>query len=102
MPPTTNNATERVIRIFTQHYKTFCGFENINSARLYPGGVREGLPLHTFLRRCPGADSGQVSTRTGWLRGPEAANGSPLPWTGPAVARLGFQGACPQCMPLPT
>jgi transposase-like protein len=33
--PTTNNATEQVIRIFTQHYKTFCGFENIESARLY-------------------------------------------------------------------
>jgi transposase-like protein len=25
--PRTNNATEEVIRIFTQHYKTFCGFE---------------------------------------------------------------------------
>jgi transposase-like protein len=35
--PTTNNATEQVIRIFTQHYKTFCGFENIASARLYLG-----------------------------------------------------------------
>jgi transposase-like protein len=35
--PTTNNATEQVIRIFTQHYKTFCGFENIDSARLYLG-----------------------------------------------------------------
>jgi transposase-like protein len=33
--PTTNNATEQVIRIFSQHYKTFCGFENIASARLY-------------------------------------------------------------------
>lgn len=33
--PTTNNATEEVIRIFTQHYKTFCGFDNIESARLY-------------------------------------------------------------------
>lgn len=33
--PTTNNATEEVIRIFTQHYKTFCGFESIESARLY-------------------------------------------------------------------
>jgi len=33
--PSTNNATEQVIRIFTQHYKTFCGFENIDSARLY-------------------------------------------------------------------
>lgn len=35
--PTTNNAVEQVIRIFTQHYKTFCGFENIESARLYLG-----------------------------------------------------------------
>jgi len=35
--PATNNATEEVIRIFTQHYKTFCGFENIETARLYLG-----------------------------------------------------------------
>jgi len=35
--PSTNNATEEVIRIFTQHYKTFCGFENIETARLYLG-----------------------------------------------------------------
>jgi hypothetical protein len=35
--PRTNNATEEVIRIFTQHYKTFCGFENIETARLYLG-----------------------------------------------------------------
>jgi transposase-like protein len=35
--PTTNNACEEVIRIFTQHYKTFCGFENIETARLYLG-----------------------------------------------------------------
>lgn len=33
--PTTNNTTEEVIRIFTQHYKTFCGFESVESARLY-------------------------------------------------------------------
>jgi len=33
--PTTNNATEQVIRRFTQHYKTFAGFESIDSARLY-------------------------------------------------------------------
>jgi transposase-like protein len=33
--PRTNNATEQVIRIFTQHYKTFCGFESIDTARCY-------------------------------------------------------------------
>ena len=37
--PTTNNATEEVIRIFNHHYqrmlfiRTFCGFENVDSAR---------------------------------------------------------------------
>jgi transposase-like protein len=35
--PTTNNAVEQVIRVFNQHYKTFCGFESIESARLYLG-----------------------------------------------------------------
>jgi hypothetical protein len=35
--PSTNNAIEEVIRIFTQHYKIFCGFENIDTARLYLG-----------------------------------------------------------------
>jgi transposase-like protein len=33
--PATNNPTEQVIRIFTQHYKTFCGFESLESARCY-------------------------------------------------------------------
>jgi hypothetical protein len=33
--PATNNATEEVIRIFNQHYKTFCGFESIATARVY-------------------------------------------------------------------
>ena len=42
--PTTNNATEEVIRIFNQHYKTFCGFENIESARLYLGVFEKSLP----------------------------------------------------------
>jgi transposase-like protein len=37
VPTTTNNAAEQVIRVFTQHYKTFCGFESIQSARLYLG-----------------------------------------------------------------
>jgi hypothetical protein len=35
--PATNNATEEVIRIFNQHYKTFCGFESIETACLYLG-----------------------------------------------------------------
>ncbi len=33
--PRTNNTAELVIRRFDQHYQNFCGFENIDSARLY-------------------------------------------------------------------
>jgi transposase-like protein len=46
--PTTNNACEEVIRIFTQHYKTFCGFENIASARLYLGVFEKVYRLTPF------------------------------------------------------
>jgi len=33
--PRTNNATELVIRRFDQHYQNFCGFESLQSARLF-------------------------------------------------------------------
>jgi len=35
--PTTNNTVELVIRRFDQHYQNFCGFESIESARLFLG-----------------------------------------------------------------
>jgi transposase-like protein len=35
--PATNNAVEMVIRRFDQHYQNFCGFESIESARVYLG-----------------------------------------------------------------
>jgi transposase-like protein len=35
--PATNNATEMVIRRFDQHYQNFCGFECIETARVYLG-----------------------------------------------------------------
>ena len=35
MIPTTNNATELVIRRFDQHYQNFCGFDNLASAQLF-------------------------------------------------------------------
>ncbi len=35
--PKTNNAVELVIRRFDQHYKNFCGFNSIESARIYLG-----------------------------------------------------------------
>jgi transposase-like protein len=46
--PTTNNTTEEVIRIFTQHYKTFCGFENIESAQMYLGVFEKVYRLTPF------------------------------------------------------
>ena len=46
--PTTNNATEQVIRTFTQHYKTFCGFENIESARCFLGVFEKVYRLTPF------------------------------------------------------
>ncbi len=33
--PTTNNAVERIIGRFDQHYQNFCGFDSIETARLY-------------------------------------------------------------------
>jgi hypothetical protein len=35
--PRTNNAVELVIRRFDQHYQNFCGFESIETARLFLG-----------------------------------------------------------------
>jgi transposase-like protein len=35
--PATNNVTEMVIRRFDQHYQNFCGFESIETARVYLG-----------------------------------------------------------------
>jgi len=35
--PTTNNTVELVIRRFDQHYQNFCGFESLESARLFLG-----------------------------------------------------------------
>jgi transposase-like protein len=55
--PTTNNATEEVIRIFSQHYKTFCGFENIESARLYLGVFEK------IYRFTPFSDDAQARIR---------------------------------------
>ena len=54
--PKTNNATEEVIRIFTQHYKTFCGFESIETARLYLA-VFESPLSPTMPRSASGANA---------------------------------------------
>jgi transposase-like protein len=55
--PRTNNATEQVIRIFTQHYKTFCGFESIDSAQRYLAVFEK------VYRFTPFSDDAQVTIR---------------------------------------
>lgn len=48
--PATNNAVELVIRRFDQHYQNFCGFDSIQSAKLYLG-VFEKLYRFTPLSK---------------------------------------------------
>jgi hypothetical protein len=80
--PVTNNAVEMVVRRFDQHYQNFCGFESIQTARLYLSvfekvyrftpfskdarseirgnpdvlavpGIQPGVASHYGVRRCP-------------------------------------------------
>ena len=46
--PATNNTVELVIRRFDQHYQNFCGFESIESARLYLGVFEKLYRLTPF------------------------------------------------------
>jgi transposase-like protein len=46
--PPTNNATERVIRRFDQHYQSFCGFQSLQSAHLFLGVFEKLYRLTPF------------------------------------------------------
>jgi transposase-like protein len=46
--PQTNNATERVIRRFDQHYQSFCGFQSLQSAHLFLGVFEKLYRLTPF------------------------------------------------------
>ncbi len=48
--PATNNATEMVIRRFDQHYQNFCGFESIETARVYLGVFEKVYRFTPFSR----------------------------------------------------
>jgi hypothetical protein len=100
--PKTNNTTEQVIRIFTQHYKTFCGFENVQSAWLYLGVLEKVYRFTPLLKRRPAAYPGQVPPRTGRLSSAETANGSTIPRAGPPVTCRSLSGACPQYVTVAT
>ena len=53
--PLTNNATERLIRRFDQHYQNFAGFDSLETARCY---------LHLFELTSASRPSAQRSSRT--------------------------------------
>ena len=48
--PTTNNAVELVIRRFDQHYQNFCGFDTIETARLFLGVFEKLYRFTPFSR----------------------------------------------------
>jgi len=48
--PATNNAVEMVIRRFDQHYQNFCGFESIETARVYLGVFEKIYRFTPFSR----------------------------------------------------
>ncbi len=48
--PATNKATEMVIRRFDQHYQNFCGFESIETARVYLGVFEKVYRFTPFSR----------------------------------------------------
>ncbi len=76
--PTTNNTTEEVIRIFTQHYKTFCGFEDIDSAQLYLGVFEKVYRFTPFSRDAR----------------PEIRGKSPLHLAGYDLSRIPMSSLC--------
>jgi hypothetical protein len=55
--PATNNAAEMVIRRFDQHYQNFCGFESIETARVYLGVFEK------VYRFTPFSDDAQARVR---------------------------------------
>lgn len=48
--PKTNNAVEMVIRRFDQHYQNFCGFESIETAKVYLGVFEKIYRFTPFSR----------------------------------------------------
>ena len=57
--PRTNNSAELVIRRFDQHYQSMCGFDTLQSARLYLRVFEFVYRLTPFADDNPGANRGQ-------------------------------------------
>ena len=65
--PATNNAVERVIRPFHQHYVTFAGFESAQHAQRYLAVFEKCLPLHPVLPGCTTRHPWPIPPPTRWL-----------------------------------
>jgi transposase-like protein len=76
--PATNNAVEMVIRRFDQHYQCFCGFESIETARLYLAVFEK------VYRFTPFSDDAQPSIR----------GKSPLQLAGYDTSQIPFTWLC--------
>jgi transposase-like protein len=76
--PATNNAVEMVIRRFDQHYQNFCGFESIETARLYLGVFEK------VYRFTPFSDDAR----------PEVRGKSPLQLAGYDLSRMPMAYLC--------
>jgi hypothetical protein len=76
--PRTNNAVELVIRRFDQHYQNFCGFESLETARLFLGVFEK------VYRFTPFTEDAQLRIR----------NCCPLELAGYDVAKLPITHIC--------
>jgi transposase-like protein len=76
--PKTNNAVEMVIRRFDQHYQNFCGFESIETAKVYLGVFEK------VYRFTPFSDDAQ----------PRVRGKCPLQLAGYDLSRVPFASLC--------
>jgi transposase-like protein/DNA-directed RNA polymerase subunit RPC12/RpoP len=76
--PATNNAVEMVIRRFDQHYQNFCGFESIETAKVYLGVFEKVYRFTPFSRDAR----------------PEIRGKSPLQLTGYDLSRMPMTWLC--------
>jgi transposase-like protein len=76
--PATNNAVEMVIRRFDQHYQNFCGFESVETAKVYLGVFEK------IYRFTPFSDDAQPAIR----------GKSPLQLAGYDASRLPMASLC--------
>ena len=74
--PATNNAVEMVIRRFDQHYQNFCGFESLETAKVYLGVFEKIYRFTPFSNDAQPAIRGKCPLQ---LAGYDVSR-MPMPW----------------------